>query len=663
MGELLNLVGLSAGVALYAMLLAMVVRAGRPPVVHSKLDPLLLLTSVLGLVWNVCALLAYELPKVGFEGPFPILGAAGFGALGFLPAVVVHSVLRGARRGIGETIKQALVTTAYSVSTAAALLHLHAAAWTHQLVPSAAGMQLLTYTFIALVVPLATVTRGQPGSRRALWAAALAIFAVSALHLSQLHKGEAAWPVELVGHHASLPLAFAILYQDYPFALADLFLKRALALLAIVAVAFAAIAIFGLRSDAFAQFMTVDPRQVGVLVTLWVATALLYPGIRRVTAWFVDSVVLRRPDYRSLRAAITRQVQAHDDVPAVLNEVCARLAPAMSSELVSWREWSALTQEETLGPIVVSGNEAVALLRSAPPHLVTPAEYLPTPVAAVVIVPTTEPPRYAITISDLTRGRRFLSDDLATLEAIAVLVARRIDAIRMTNERYARELRERDIGKLASEAELRALRAQINPHFLFNALTTIGYLIQTAPPRALETLLRLTTLLRGVLRSEGEFTTLGRELDMIESYLDIERARFEQRLRVTIDVPARLRSIRLPPLVLQPLVENAVKHGIAQKQAGGEVTIRARVERLQNDRRQLSLVVSDTGAGGTMASLQRGRETGVGLRNVERRLACQYGPDAVLSIETTSGLGTTVEIRVPVEFKTAEAQDARQVVM
>jgi two-component system LytT family sensor kinase len=659
MGELLNLVGLSAGVALYAMLLAMVVRTGRPPVVRSKLDPLLVLTSVLGLVWNVCALLAYELPKVGFEGPFPVLEAAGFGALGFLPAVVVHSVLRGARRG--KTIKQALVTAAYGVSTSAALLHLHAA-WTHQVVPSAAGMQLLTYAFVALVVPLATVTRGQPGSRRALWAAALAIFAVSALHLSQLHKGEAAWPIELVGHHASLPLAFAILYQDYPFALADLFLKRALALLAIVAVAFAAIAIFGLRSDAFAQFVKIDPRQVGVLVTLWVATALLYPGIRRVTAWFVDSVVLRRPDYRSLRAHITRRVQAHDDVSTVLNEVCERLAPAMSSELVSWREWSALTQEATLGPIVVSGNEALALLRSAPPHLVPPAEYSPTRVAAVVIVPTTEPPRYAITISELTRGRRFLSDDLATLEAIAVVVARRIDAIRMTNERYARELREREIGKLATEAELRALRAQINPHFLFNALTTIGYLIQTAPPRALETLLRLTALLRGVLRSEGEFTTLGRELDIIESYLDIERARFEQRLRVTIDVPARLRSIRLPPLVLQPLVENAVKHGIAQKQSGGEVTIRARIERLQDDRRQLSLVVRDTGAGSTPALLERGRETGVGLRNVERRLECQYGSDAVLSIDTASGLGTTVEIRVPVEFTISEAQDARQAV-
>src|SRR5205085_7448824 len=101
----------------------------------------------------------------------------------------------------------------------------------------------------------------------------------------------------------------------------------------------------------------------------------------------------------------------------------------------------------------------------------------------------------------------------------------------------------------------------------------IGFLIQTAPPRALQTLLRLTSLLRAVLRSEGAFTTLGRELDVIEAYLDIERARFEQRLRVSIDVPVRLRHIRLPPLVLQPLVENAVKHGVAPRVAGGDVTI------------------------------------------------------------------------------------------
>src|SRR5919198_4817832 len=98
-------------------------------------------------------------------------------------------------------------------------------------------MQLLTYTFVALVVPLAAMPRNHPGARRAMWAAALAAFAVSALHLSQLHQGDSSWPVELLGHHASVPLAFAILYQDYPFALADLFLKRALTLLLLITVA------------------------------------------------------------------------------------------------------------------------------------------------------------------------------------------------------------------------------------------------------------------------------------------------------------------------------------------------------------------------------------------------------------------------------------------
>src|SRR6266852_95749 len=97
MGELLKLVGLGAGIVLYAMLLAMVVRAGRQSGSAAPFDPLLLGTAVLGLIWNLCALPAYELPKVGIEGPFTFLIAAGYSALGFLPAVVVHSVLRDER--------------------------------------------------------------------------------------------------------------------------------------------------------------------------------------------------------------------------------------------------------------------------------------------------------------------------------------------------------------------------------------------------------------------------------------------------------------------------------------------------------------------------------------------------------------------------------------
>src|SRR4029453_13975706 len=129
---------------------------------------------------------------------------------------------------------------------------------------------------------------------------------------------------------------------------------------------------------------------------------------------------------------------------------------------------------------------------------------------------------------------------------------RRIDAIRLAHERYDREIREQEIGRLATGAELRAWRAQINPHFLFNALTTIGYLIQSAPPRALDTLLRLTTLLRSVLRSDGEFTTLGRERELIDCYLQIERERFEERLRTQIDIPAELENAVIPTLIVQP---------------------------------------------------------------------------------------------------------------
>ena len=254
---------------------------------------------------------------------------------------------------------------------------------------------------------------------------------------------------------------------------------------------------------------------------------------------------------------------------------------------------------------------------------------------------------FSIQIGGLKGGRRLLSDDLATLEAIANAMARRIDAIRISRERYEREIREQEMGKLASEAELRALRAQINPHFLFNALTTIGYLIQTAPPRAFQTLMRLTSLLRAVLRSEGEFTTLGREIDLVQSYLDIERERFEQRLMVIIDVPVDLRDISVPPLVIQPLVENAVKHGISQKRDGGQVTVRARLERSDSDTQQLSIVVSDSGGGASLAALARGRVTGVGLRNVERRMACQYGPSASLSIRSEPDQGFEVTLQLP----------------
>jgi sensor histidine kinase YesM len=118
-------------------------------------------------------------------------------------------------------------------------------------------------------------------------------------------------------------------------------------------------------------------------------------------------------------------------------------------------------------------------------------------------------------------------------------------------------------------------------------------------------------------------------------------------------VAPALAALRVPPLLLQPLVENAVKHGISRQRDGGEVRVSARVQRAGPVGPELVLTVADTGTGARPDELQRGRAMGVGLRNVERRLACQYGDTAGLTIQTAPNLGTTVEIRLPLRSRTA----------
>ncbi len=202
-GELLNVIGLSTGIVLYAMLLAMVVGTSRRPG-GPGLDPLLLATALLGLVWNLGALPVYELLKVGMTGPAPLLTAIGFSALGFLPAVVVHSVLRRDKGHVRDgCLPCSSSASAYAASAAATVLHA-TAFFELEPLPLATGMRMLTYVCVALAVPLAVVTRGQQRARRALRAAAFSIFAVSSLHLSQFHQGEPSLAVELLGHHASL---------------------------------------------------------------------------------------------------------------------------------------------------------------------------------------------------------------------------------------------------------------------------------------------------------------------------------------------------------------------------------------------------------------------------------------------------------------------------
>jgi signal transduction histidine kinase len=202
--------------------------------------------------------------------------------------------------------------------------------------------------------------------------------------------------------------------------------------------------------------------------------------------------------------------------------------------------------------------------------------------------------------------------------------------------------RQQELRELAVAAQLAALRAQVNPHFLFNSLNSIAQLIATDPVKAEACVERLGDIYRYLLhRSHADFVPLADELSVAESYLEIERARFGDALMVEEHIDAGARGLLLPSLILQPLVENAVKHGISPKVGGGRVTIEARI-----DAGDLRLAVRDTGVG--VRDQRTLFDHGVGLRNVRDRLLRLYGEDYAPEVESRPGAGTTVTLRIPV---------------
>jgi len=212
--------------------------------------------------------------------------------------------------------------------------------------------------------------------------------------------------------------------------------------------------------------------------------------------------------------------------------------------------------------------------------------------------------------------------------------------------RAAAEIRVRAerLRELAARSELKALKAQINPHFLFNALNSISALIPIDPAAAERTVERLAGIFRGsLLASEKDTVPLRQELELVNAYLDIEKARFGKRLVVHQDIADAALGVSLPPLVVQPLVENAVRHGVSPLIEGGHVSVAAGVRF-----GELTVIVEDDGAGWEGAAEDL-FERGYGLRNVRDRLRNRYGSEGGVRIERGKSGGTRVEITVPVE--------------
>jgi hypothetical protein len=232
--------------------------------------------------------------------------------------------------------------------------------------------------------------------------------------------------------------------------------------------------------------------------------------------------------------------------------------------------------------------------------------------------------------------RRLLSEDLTMLRSLGSVFGFMLENIRLQRKRVEQEQLAQELRLQSSKSELKALRAQINPHFLFNALNAIASLIHTDPGRADEAVEQLAEVFRYTLRrSDSEWAPLDQELTFARAYLDVEQARFGQRLTATIDSDHVAPAPMIPSMLLQTLLENAVKHGVSQQRGPGRIDVMVRTTA-----DQIAIEVRNTGPDAIAASGQDGE--GFGLRSVRERLNGHFGERGTFSLSRDAAAAVTV---------------------
>jgi two-component system, LytTR family, sensor kinase len=241
----------------------------------------------------------------------------------------------------------------------------------------------------------------------------------------------------------------------------------------------------------------------------------------------------------------------------------------------------------------------------------------------------------------------YLPTPVAMLAVFATAVATIAIPIKIwNNARIEMKLEEQE--KLLLEARLDALQSQINPHFLFNTLNSISSLVRFDPDRARELIVKLSKILRRLLGKHDEFVQLREEIEFIDDYLDIEVVRFgREKLRVYKHLDPETLDIVIPSMLLQPLVENSIKHGLAPKVDGGSITLRSRIQDSK-----LMIQVEDDGVGMSappaVAAHHMGSGRGIGMLNVAERLHVLFGDDGKMTVQSKDNQGTLVMLELPV---------------
>jgi GAF domain-containing protein len=598
-------------------------RAGRGP----EAKPVYLVDGAISLAsvaWFVVAVLdAAFSPQTGI-GEW-ILNSF-FLALAYLyPPLIMHSVYtpyRAAGRLPGPAWKAAVVA-AYAVSLGIATLCLLGFWRVVELIPQGVLSVLATIGIgvmfgVASVYSILAMRRCTPArestaerSARRWWVRLFLLMTGLSLVLVM---GGLEW-VSLDGAVVvalrSLPLLFLFVgtYFESRFEFFDLFVKRGLWLLATVVALAAALAIL------LPALGRLDPGPripwIAALALLPLAAAL--PWLYRALGRWLDSVWLGREHTPSEALQLfLGNLRGAASEPALLEAA-----------------------ERTLGTIF----RAPAQVDVGPNRV---ASVIPEAAMEVELRSGSE--RVGrVWVGTRGDGKPFFSEDRALLAALADVLTSMLDNVRLQEKR-------KELALHASRSELKALQAQIRPHFLFNALNAIAGLIRKDPELADRTVEQLAEVFRYTLRrSESEWVLLGEELEFVQAYLDVERARFGARLHVEIRAEESVRETPIPTLVVQTLVENAVKHGIAAVVGPGRLEVTAR-----RDGVRTRIDVADNGPGfregGAAGASPAGGGEGHGLQSVRRRLQGYFGDQAALAVRRDGARGmTVVSIELPCE--------------
>lgn len=402
----------------------------------------------------------------------------------------------------------------------------------------------------------------------------------------------------LISEHWAIPWSILIAVSLAQIHYADVILKRSLWLLASVSTAALASAFVFQGPAGWAM----------VAATLGCASLMLSaPLWRRALDILVDRIWLNRPDYSAAAQGFEESIRRVSELERVFE---AALHAVRSTLHLDAR-------------FISSNDDAKTSTR---------------PLASIPIASTNG--RCCLEVSATHHARTLMQQEFAFLNAIGTQLSRRLDALHFEQEQRALHVREERLKRLLTEAELKALRTQVDPHFLFNTLNTIADLISSNPEQAERMTERLAECFRYALsRHSRDLSTLGDELEFARHYLEIERVRFGDRLRVQLSRGDARGSELIPSLLLQPLLENAVRHGLAPLREGGCISVVARREG-----EYLRLQVDDDGVG---LRVDFGERLGVGLKNVKERLQTLYSQAAKFAIGSTGTRGTSVIILVP----------------